>query len=150
MGSSQPGPGRDSPPTRGVDRRHLSPGRTKQVFVRLSTVEYQHIAAAAVRVDLTPTGYVAEAALAAAHATTPPGAPLDATGITRTDLARLQRELFATRTAVARIGANLNQAVAALHTLGRPPDRLHPAAAHCQQVLNALDALVAAIDGRLR
>lgn len=150
MGGSQSGSAGDSTPTRGVDRRHLFPGRTRQVFVRLSTVEYEQIAAAAARADLTPTGYVAEAALAAAHATAPPGGSLSAIGVSRADLARLQRELFATRTAVALIGTNLNQAVAALHTVGRPPANLAQAADRCQQVLAALDALVAGIDRRLR
>ena len=135
---------------RGVDRRHLFPGRTKQVFVRLSPTEYDHIATAAARVDLTPTGYVAETALAAATGTAPSNGQMDTSGATRAELARLQRELFAVRTAVTRIGTNLNQAVAALHTIGRPTDRLRSAATRCQEVLEAVDAAVAAIDGRLR
>jgi hypothetical protein len=134
---------------RGVDRRHRFPGRTKQVFVRLGKDEYDGIAAAAARVDLTPTGYVAEAALAAAGATTPVDGQ-DASGITRSELAQLQRQLFATRTALARVGANLNQAVAALNTARQPPGSLGDAVAQSQHVMDRLDAVIASIDGRLR
>jgi hypothetical protein len=139
-----------SGPARGVDRRHLFPGRTKQVFVRLSLTEYDHIAAAAARLDLTPTGYVAETALAAATGTTPSHHRPDTTGVTRAELARLQRELFAVRTAVARVGIHLDQAVAALNSIGRLPDHLPSAVTLCQEVLEAVDALVAAIDRNLR
>jgi hypothetical protein len=133
----------------GGDRRHRFPGRTKQVFVRLSNDEYDDIAAAAARVDLTPTGYVAEAALAAAGATTPVDGQ-DGSGITRSELAQVQRELFAARTALARVGANLNQAVAALNAAGRPPGSLGDAVEQSQRVLDRLDAVIATIDGRLR
>ncbi len=135
---------------RGGDRRHQFPGRTKQVFVRLSPTEYDHIAAAAARVDLTPTGYVAETALAAATGTAPSSGQMDTSGATRAELARLQRELFAVRTAVTRVGTNLNQAVATLHSIGHPTDRLRSAVVRCDEVLQAVDAAVAAIDRRLR
>jgi uncharacterized protein (DUF1778 family) len=96
---------------RGVDRRHHYPGRTTQVFVRLSNDEYDDIAAAAARVDLTPSGYVAEAALAAARAVVPAeGQPSEST--TRSELSHLQRELFAARTALTRLLDDLDHAVA--------------------------------------
>jgi hypothetical protein len=136
---------------RGGDRRHRFPGRTKQVFVRLSKDEYDDISAAAGRIDLTPTGYVAEAALAAARGhTTPVGGQVDRTGVTRAELAQLQRELFATRTALNRVGANLNQAVAAPTTTGTPPARPSVALTLLLHALQALDTLIAAVDRRLQ
>jgi hypothetical protein len=135
---------------RGGDRRHRYPGRKRQVFVRLSDEEYTTLAAAAAKAELTTTGYVAEAALAAALDHPAPGSPLDNTGIARAELAQLQRELFAARTALGRVGSNLNQAVTTLHRLGRPPARLHEAVAHCRRVVERVDAVVAQVDGRLR
>lgn len=94
---------------RGGDRRHRYPGRTRQVFVRLSCDEYDDLTAAAARVELTPTGYVAEAALAAARGQRTPGLA-DGAAATRAELAQLQRELFAARTELVRVGTSLDQA----------------------------------------
>jgi hypothetical protein len=134
---------------RGGDRRHRYPGRNCQVFVRLSDDEYTTLAAAAARVELTTTGYVAEAALAAARDQETPGSPMDQAGIARVELAQLQRELFAARTALGRIGSNLNQAVTTLHRLGRPPAWLHETVIACRRVVERVDAVVTKVDGRL-
>ena len=135
---------------RGGDRRHHYPRRNRQVFVRLSDDEYATLSAAAARAELTTTGYVAEAALAAARDHAAPGSPVGETGIARAELAQLQRELFATRTALGRVGSNLNQAVTALHRLGRPPAWLRQSATACRRVIERVDAVVARLDGRLR
>lgn len=134
---------------RGGDRRHRYPGRTRQVFVRLSSDEYEDLAEAAARVELTPTGYVAETALAAARGQGTPGLA-DGTATTRAELAQLQRELFAARTELVRVGTNLNQAVADLHATGTTPAGLHDTVTRCAQAMEALDSVVAAIDRRLR
>jgi hypothetical protein len=47
----------------------------------------------------------------------------------REALARVQRQLFAARTAVVRFGTNVNQAVTALNTTGEAPQWLGRAAA---------------------
>jgi hypothetical protein len=122
--------------------------RSKQVFVRLNAQEYDDLATAAMRAELTTTGFVAEAALAAArgHAT-----PMDpAAGITRAELKELQRELIAARAELGRIGNNLNQAVRVLNAIGRAPTWLDDVVVRCGTALGNLDAVVAEVDGRLR
>jgi hypothetical protein len=118
--------------------------------VRLSDDEYTTLSIAAARAELTTTGYVAEAALAAARDHAVPGSPVSGTGLARGELAQLQRELFATRTALGRVGNNLNQAVAALHRHGGPPAWLHETVIACRRVIERVDAVVARLDGRLR
>jgi hypothetical protein len=135
---------------RGGSRRRRHPARTRQVFVRLSKEEYDDLAGAAARVELTPTGYVAEAALAAARGTTQVDAPLDGSGVNRAELARLQRELFAARTALNRVAVNLHQAIAARVSTGQASGAIDRSAAQARRVLYNLDAVVAVIDGRLR
>jgi hypothetical protein len=70
--------------------------------------------------------------------------------VTRTELAELQRELFAARTAVIRTGTNLNQATAALNATGEAPAWLDRAVERCGQSLRQLDAVTVEIDRRLR
>jgi hypothetical protein len=82
------------------------------VFLRLSTNEHQDLVAAAGRAGLTPTGYAAQAALAAARGSQPPGSVL---------LREALAEVMTARTQVCRFATNVNQAVAALHTVGSPP-----------------------------
>jgi hypothetical protein len=142
--------GGDLRAARGGNRRRRRPARTRQVFVRLSKDEYDDLAGAAARVELTPTGYVAEAALACARGTTHVDAPLDGSDVTRAELARLQRKLFAARTALAQIATTLHRAVTALETSSAAPGAFDGVAAQSRQVLHDLDAVVAAIDGRLR
>jgi hypothetical protein len=133
---------------RGGDRRHHYPARSRHVFVRLSDEEYDDLSAAAARVDLTTTGYVAEAALAAARATTPAeGQPYEST--TRAELAHLQRQLLAARTALTRLLDDLDQAFDGPHTTART----HPldgSLARLRRVLDQVDVVIGWIDGRLR
>jgi hypothetical protein len=138
------------PTSRGGDRRHQYPGRRNRINLRLNHTEHQQITAAAARCDLTPAGYCAEAALATARDTTPPGQPLPDLGLSRAELAQLQRRLFDTGSHLARVGNNLNQAVTALHTTGHAPAALHQAADRCRQVIDLVEAIITTVDRRLR
>jgi hypothetical protein len=135
---------------RGSDRRHRFPGRLHRINLRLDDDEHRDLVAAAGRAGLTVTGFCADAALAAARGTTAPGSFIAGTGITRTELAGLQRDLFAARTAAVRAGTNLNQAVAALNATGEAPLWLNHAVARCSRTLARLDDVSARIDRRLR
>lgn len=131
---------------RGRDRRHQYPGRPRRIaptFTEQETAELRQAAAAA---GLTPTGFLAEAGLAAARGIERP-AGLDPL---REALADLQVELFDVRTAVGRIGTNLNQAVAAFHATGDAPDWLVRSAALCEQRMARVDETIALVDRRLR
>ena len=99
------------------------------------------MAAPATRAGLTTTGYVGEAALAAARGITATG-EVDAGAITRAELAALQRDLFAARTAV-------NQAAAELR--GTPAGSGgEDAVGACARSVAALDAVVARIHRQLQ
>ncbi len=93
-------------------REHQFPGRRRPVQVRFAEEEYAAVVLAAGRAGLTPTGYVAATALAAAT-----GAVGPAPSETREALA----ELVAARVQVRRFGGNVNQAVAALNATGEAP-----------------------------
>lgn len=122
--------------------------RNRQVFVRLSDAEYGDLAAAAQRAQLTTTSFVAEAALTTARNLPSPADP--AAGITRAELAELQRELFAARAEVGRVGNNLNQAAKILNKLGRAPTWLDETVAHCDATLAHIDDVASEIDRQLR
>lgn len=140
----------DAPPaSRGSDRRHTFPGRQRRINLRFGPDEESDIDAAAARCAMTPTGFCANAALAAARHLTEPGG--DRTGgVTRAELAALQRDLFATRTAVGRVGTNLNQAVAQLNTTGEAPVWLARVVAMCGRAMQAVDAAATVVHRRLR
>jgi hypothetical protein len=130
----------------GRDRRHLSVRRRWRISPSFSGDETAAITTAAAKMGLTPTGYVATAALAAACRN---GGVV--TGEERLEqLAGLQSELFDARTALNRVGGNLNQAVAALHTTGQAPVWLASAVRLVVRAVAALDQVVAKIDRRLR
>jgi len=137
-------------PARGTDRRHKSPGREHRVNLRFDAAERQDVTIAAARAGLTATGFCANAAVAAARGTAAPGGLVAGTAVTRTELAELQRELFAARTAVVRTGTNLNQATAALNATGEAPVWLGHAVQRCTRSLDQLDAVVGEIHRRLR
>ncbi|MGI5213905.1 hypothetical protein [Plantactinospora sp. CA-290183] len=139
----------DTSSPRGADRRHQFPGRRQRINLRLDEAEHGDVVTAAARAGLTPTGFCADAALAAARGNTAPGGLIAGTGVTRAELATMQRELFAARTAVTRTGTNLNQATTAFNATGEAPVWLDHAVRRCVQALDKLDALVADIDRRL-
>ena len=80
------------------NRGRTSRGRPHTVNVRFTDEELRDVAAAAARAGLRRTGYVGEAAVAAARAYVAGGEA----GATRAELATVQREVFAARAAVVR------------------------------------------------
>ena len=126
---------------RGRDRIHRGSGRPHRLNARFSDTERAEIETAAAAVGMTPTGYLAEAGLAAAR-----GAPPSSLDPMRESLARLEVELFDTRVAVGRIGTNLNQAVAALNATGAAPAWLERVACLCEQRMLRVDAVISRID----
>jgi uncharacterized protein (DUF1778 family) len=130
----------------GRDRRHLSVRRRWRISSSFSDDEHTAIVAAAARMGLTPTGYVATAALAAARHH---GGVV--TGDERFEqLAGLQAELFDARTALNKVGGNLNQAVAVLNATGQAPMWLASAVRLVVRAVTTLDQVVTKIDRRLR
>jgi hypothetical protein len=119
-------------PPESRDRPHRTPRRVHQVYVRCSQVEYDAIRAAAISAGLTPGGYAAEAALAAARASTP------VTGPEREVLL----ELMTTRAQLRRYGNNLNQAARILNAGGDPPEWLRNAVALTDRVVQRIDQAV--------
>jgi uncharacterized protein (DUF1778 family) len=122
-------------------RRYASPGRDHRTHVRFTADEYTELADAAARAGLTTTGYVGEAALAAARGVTATG-EVDTGGITRAELAALQRELFAARTALIQAAAELRGTPAGFG--------VDDAVASCVRSVAALDAVVARIHRQLQ
>jgi hypothetical protein len=121
-------------------RQYRHGPRARGVYVRYDDGEFAVLEAAAARAGLATTAYVGEASVAAARGTTPP---------TTSVLYQLAEEMIAARRQVRRYGANVNQAVAALHSTGQAPDWLAAAARRCDQAVQTLDAAVAAIVRRL-
>jgi hypothetical protein len=119
-------------------RRHRSPGRRNRYLVTYDDDEAGRIAAAASRAGLTPTSYIASAALAAADNTRPP-----MRGPAQVALAALADA----NTQIRRVGGNLNQLVALAHTTGRVPPRLEEA---LRLVLAAVVRVDAAADRAAR
>lgn len=134
---------------RGSDRRHTFPGRQRRINLRFGPEEERAVDAAAARCGMTPTGFCADAALAVARNLAAPG-DNRAGGVTQAELAGLQRDLFATRTAVGRVGTNLNQAVAQFNATGEPPVWLDRVVAICGRALEAVDAATSAVHRRMR
>ena len=130
----------------GRDRRHQSPRRGRNITAAFTDAEYAALAAAARRVGLTPTGFCAQAALAAAASPTVPSLGADPRAEA---LAETQVELATLRTAVVRVGTNLNQAVAALNTTGEAPVRLRHVVEQCGRALAAIDDAASRVHRRL-
>jgi hypothetical protein len=127
----EPGSRRRRPPGT-IDRRHIRPGRDRLVRFRYSAAEYTTVSDAARRAGYTVSGYVAEAALACAEQRDD---VRPAAGVDRELLVALN----AAREQVARIGTNLNQAVARFHTTGEPPPWLDRVAALTGRVVLRLE-----------
>lgn len=132
-----------TPPIRrcGRDRVHHAPGRSRQIKLRYSDAELADVTAAARRAGLTPSGYAAEAALAAARGTKPPASEPWREALT---------EVMAARAQVRRFGSNVNQAVRALHATGEAPDWLDRAVALAAKAVAELDDAAARLARRLR
>jgi hypothetical protein len=143
--AGQPDTGTDPRPPRrratGRDRRHLTPGRPRQIKIRYTDDEYATLADAARLAGLTPTGYAAEAALAASRDAAPPS-----TAPWRLALA----ELMAARGQVRRFGSNVNQAARALNALGEAPEWLDRAMAVTERAVARLDEAAASVAAAAR
>ncbi|GAA1033299.1 hypothetical protein GCM10009557_34610 [Virgisporangium ochraceum] len=144
----EPGTGGKAP--RGIDRRHLFPGRQRRINLRLDPDEHHDITTAAIRAGLTPSGYCADASLAAARGTTHPAHPVAGVDITWAELASLQRDLFAARTAATDLAAMLGKATDAINTVDQAPPWLGDAVHHAEAALGRIDSVVDRIDQRLR
>ena len=99
-------------------RRHTAGGRHRQIRLRYTDHEYAIVEQAAHAAGLTPTGYVAETALAAATGIDPPS---------NQPWRQALLELIDARNQVRRIGINVNQAARDLNATGEAPIWLHKA-----------------------
>ena len=108
--------------------------------MRYDAAEKADIVAAAMRAGLTPTSFVAAAALAVAR---------DSVPRVRSPLHELMTELNAARTLVGRFGTNVNQAVAALHATGDASPALARAVDVCARATSRLDQVVTRMQRRL-
>lgn len=140
---TSPGPGRSHPDQR--HRKHAGPRRPHRINGRYSDSELREIQAAAAWSGLTPAGFCAEAALAAAR-----GAAAAGPGSANETLRGLLRQLFAARTAVNRFGTNLNQVAAAYNSTGDLPVHADTAIALCGRAVGRVDEVVALIRAALR
>jgi hypothetical protein len=145
-----------APDPAGPGRRYRARGSTareRRVTPRFTDAELSAIQAAADAAQMTVTGFCALAALALARRE--PGQPdrtggtRDGSGLAVEELAEMQRELFAARTAVNRTGVNLNQAVAALNSTGRAPVWLEHAVQRVTRAVGRVDAVAAELHRRL-
>lgn len=131
----------------GRDRRHEFPGRPLGISPSFTVAEHAQVSAAARRAGLTPTGFCAVAALAAARGETAAVTPQQ---IEFEALANLQADLFDVRSAVNRVGTNLNQAVTALNSSGEAPVWLRAVVGMCARTLAAVDEVVSTVHWRVR
>ena len=131
----------------GRDRLHEFPGRPLRISPSFTVAEYAQVSAAARRAGLTPTGFCAVAALAAARGEMAAVAP---ERIEFEALASLQADLFDVRSAVNRVGTNLNQAVTAFNSSGEAPVWLRVVVGMCARTLAAVDEVVSAVHRRVR
>lgn len=117
-------------------RGHVDAPRSCQVRLRFTPAELEAVTAAADRAQLTPSGYAAETAVAAAlRLAAPSPTPWD-DGLT---------ELALTRSQLRRIGANLNQAARILNVDGVAPIWLERACWIVQRSVSRLDAATAEV-----
>jgi hypothetical protein len=138
----------------GRDRRHRFPARTRRITAAFTDDEFALLAAAARRVGLTPTGFCAQAAMGIATAPVGDVPSTVRRVIVGADpgeeaLAALQAEIVALRTAVVRVGTNLNQAVAAHNATGETPPWLRHVVDMCGRALAAVDEAASRVHRRL-
>ncbi len=127
-------------------RAHRFPGRRFEVKALFDDSEATAVRAAAALAGLTPSGYVAAAAVSAAR----PAVAGDgiASAVVRVDRAVLA-ELLAARTAVRRYAINVNQAVVLLRTSSGEPAWLRSAAAGCDRAVQHLDEVTLRLAAQL-
>lgn len=96
----------------GSYRSHASTVRSEQVRLRLTPAELASVREAAAHASLTPSGYAADATVAAARGLDAPSLAPWREALT---------ELMLLRGQLRRIGSNLNQAARALNADGEAP-----------------------------
>lgn len=128
-------------PRTGRDRPHLFPGRPRAVNARFTDDEYAELAAAASRFGLTPTGFCAHAALAAARDT---GERME-----HEALANLQAELMRVRVTINQTRADLGRNVDNSGSRSHAHAVLDIAIAKIAESFASLDDLISRIDRRL-
>ena len=122
-------------------RSHHRTGRQRRVSLRLSEEEHAVLLAASATLGLTPAGFAAEAALAAAGGEgVPDHAALRAALV----------ELMAARTQVRRYGVNVNQAVLRLNAGEPAPRWLAGAVEKADRAVARVDAAAAEVAEVLR
>jgi len=114
--------------------RRYTRARDRQVNFRATAEEYELLAEAAHSAGLTPSGYAAEAALAAARGVRAPSL---------TPVREALVELMAARTQVRRFAVNVNQAVKALNATGEAPVWLAAAVTITDRAVERLDGAAA-------
>jgi len=137
----------------GRHRLHRSPARGHAMKVLYGDDEWDLVVRAAQMLGLRPSSYVASTALSAAQlAVHPPQA--DGTGRRRWAAApaadrELLLELMRARAAVNRYGVNINQAVAALNSVGHAPLWLEQAVAGARRAVERVDEAAGLVARRL-
>ena len=119
------------------DRRHTS-GRARAVSARFTDEEYDLLAAAAAAAGLTPTGYMAEAALAAAGDTRAPA---------QSPASEALAELVQARGQLRRYGSEVHEAMTSLDP-GHAPLWLRRAVERTQQAVERVDRAAALLARR--
>ncbi len=130
----------EEPEVRGRDRHH-GPRRRRRITLAYSDDEFADVTAAARLAGLTPTGYVADAALSASRA-------LDAPSLAPARAAL--REIMLARTQVRRFATNVNQATRQLNATGEAPVWLRHAVQLSVGTVERLDVVAAALLRDLR
>jgi hypothetical protein len=131
----------------GRDRERLSPRRGVRINPSFSIAEHAQVLDAARRAGLTPTGFVAQAALAVACGE---AGAVPVSSAEYEALRDVQAMLFDACTSVNRVGNNLNQAVTVLRSTSEAPQWLERVAAMCARSLATLDEAVSAVHRRIR
>lgn len=123
------------------DRDHRGPRRPVRVLLRLTEDQAVALEEAARAAGLTPSGYAAEAAVAAAAGARPPAAePLRAA----------LGDLIEVRAQLRRLGTNVHLAVKAFHQAGEPPSWLRAAIEDASRAVTRVDQAADALVRELR
>lgn len=146
------GPG-SAPADPGRHRLHRTPARGHAMKVLYGDDEWDLVVRAAQMMGLRPSSYVASAALSAAQLAVHPPEE-EGTGRRRWAAApaadrELLLELMQARSAVNRYGVNVNQAVAALHSVGNAPFWLEQAVGGARRAVERVDQASALVARRL-
>ncbi|MFI0448071.1 hypothetical protein [Actinomadura sp. 6N118] len=122
-------------------RRRRGVLRDRSLRVQVTEREYVLVRSAAQRMGLAVGAYAAEVVVAAASESDPPQ---------WSPLRELMSEVMRAAGQVRRVGVNLNQAVAALHSAGYPTGALHEYARVATTTVTKLDDVAEEIRRKVR